>query len=164
MRDIKDKADLIASLQIDEEPSLIVGPVDEHNPGLVNTDNIKRGGAFSNVKRELTEEELKSPGAMRMLLSKIDDYDNCQKELKEYTEKFHQRDKECAILETAAKGNTAFEIVYSALLTFGSVLIGLYSSIPSNDTSRYVPTIILCVGIAAFLGGIAAKLFRHKQS
>ncbi len=160
MRDLKDKAEHIASPQIDEEPSLMVGPVDEHNPGLVNTDNIKRGGAFSNVKRELTEEELKSPGAMRMLLSKIDDYDNCQKELKEYTEKYHQRDKECAILETAAKGNTAFEIVYSALLSIGSVLIGLYPSIPSNDTSQHVPTIVLCVGIVSIIGGIVAKLFR----
>lgn len=147
------------SRQIDEEPVSVRNQVDEHTPESVSSDNVKRG-ALSNLKRELSEEELNTPGAIRMLLSKIDDYDNCQKELQEYRNKFHQCDKQCAVLTTAAKANTAFDILYSFLLAVGSALIGIAPSIQVDNTQNYIPWVLGIVGIIALGGGIIAKIFK----
>ena len=148
-----------SSRQIDEEPVSVRTQADEHTPESVSSDNVKRG-ALSNLKRELSEEELKTPGAIRMLLSKIDDYDNCQKELQEYKNKFHQCDKQCAVLTTAAKANTAFDILYSFLLAVGSALIGIAPSIQVDNTQNYIPWVLGIVGIIALGGGILAKIFK----
>ncbi|MBQ9202648.1 MAG: hypothetical protein IJ155_00225 [Prevotella sp.] len=151
---------LSSSRQIDEEPITANVQVDEHTPEIITSDNVKRGGALSNLKRELSEEELKTPGAIRMLLSKIDDYDNCQKDLQEYKDKFHQCDKKCAVLETAAKSSKAFDILYSFLLSFGSAIIGVAPSIKVDDTQSYIPWILGIIGIIALGGGIFAKIFK----
>lgn len=148
-----------SSRQIDEEPVSVRAQVDEHTPESVSSDNVKHG-ALSNLKRELSEDELKTPGAIRMLLSKIDDYENCQKELQEYKNKFHQCDKQCAVLTTAAKANTAFDILYSFLLAVGSALIGIAPSIQVDNTQNYIPWVLGIVGIIALGGGILAKIFK----
>lgn len=150
---------IASSRQVDEEPTSVRTQIDEHTPEIVSSDNVKRG-ALSNLKRELSEEELKTPGAIRMLLSKIDDYDLCQKELQEYKDKFHQCDKQCAILTTAAKANKAFDILYSFLLSVGSALIGIAPSIKVDDTQSYLPWLLGVVGIISLGGGVIAKLFK----
>ena len=159
-KELSQEVDDSFSIQVDEEPKHTSVQVDEHTPEIVNSDNVKRGGALSNLKRELSEEELKTPGAIRMLLSKIDDYDNCQKELNDYKDKYHQSDKKCAILETASKSNTAFEILYSFLLSFGSALIGIAPSIKIDDTQSYIPWILGIIGFVALSGGVFAKIFK----
>ena len=134
-------------------------------PGKVDTkpEIQKESAVKESVKeneRKYSEEELNTPGAIRMLLSKIDDYDNCQKELQEYKNKFHQCDKQCAVLTTAAKANTAFDILYSFLLAVGSALIGIAPSIQVDNTQNYIPWVLGIVGIIALGGGILAKIFK----
>ncbi len=159
---MKDESQIMlssSSSQIDEEPISVGSQTDEHKLGNVSSDNVKRD-ALSNLKRELTEEELNTPGAIRLLLSKVDDYDNCQKDLQKYMAKYHERDKQCAVLETLAKSNTAFEILYSFSLSVGSALIGLVPSVNMDGSQSYLQWILGSIGIVALVGGIIAKIFK----
>ena len=58
---------------------------------------------MSNVRRELSEEELSSPAVQRMLLDELDRLETEAGELKEFKEfkdRFYSADKDAAVLES----------------------------------------------------------------
>lgn len=60
--------------------------------------NRKGRQALSNVRRELSEEELSSPAVQRMLLDELDRLETEAGELKEFKDRFYSADKDAAVL------------------------------------------------------------------
>lgn len=59
-----------------------------------------------NVPRELSEEELTAPGALRMLLGQVDRLEEENARLRGITERFHESDKAAAVLREQLKSQT----------------------------------------------------------
>lgn len=115
----------------------------------------KSSKALSGLNRELTDADLSSPGVQRMLLQKIDEYDACRLELEQVKKSFHEKDKQCAVLEEKSKSSLSFEVLYGFSLTIGAALIGLYPSIKAVFN-----WILLVLGIMLLVGPIVAKALK----
>lgn len=147
--------------KIDEEPPKQSFQTDEYVESSVNPDSIKQGGAFSKLKRELQEEDLSNRGTQILILNELDKYEACKKQLEQYRDKFHAADKDNAVLSARISSSTFFEITNSALLTIGSILVGLTPLL--KDGKPYSLTwIILSIGIVALVGSIATKFLNKK--
>ncbi|MDM8269189.1 hypothetical protein QUW50_09105 [Barnesiella viscericola] len=148
--------------KIDEEPHKQSFQTDEYVESSVNPDSIKQGGAFSKLKRELQEEDLSNRGTQILILNELDKYEACKKQLELYRDKFHATDKENAVLSARISSSTFFEITNSALLTIGSILVGLTPSVLKDGKPYYLTWIILSIGIVALVGSIATKFLNKK--
>lgn len=148
--------------KIDEEPHKQSFQTDEYVESSVNPDSIKQGGAFSKLKRELQEEDLSNRGTQILILNELDKYAVCKKQLEQYRDKFHSADKENAVLRARISSSTFFEITNSALLTIGSILVGLTPSVLKDGKPFYLTWVILSIGIVALVGSIATKFLNKK--
>ncbi len=109
---------------------------DSEMGGTVGADVEPRGGAASprrvkeerpalrNLRRELSEAELQTPGALKLLLDELERLDTECDESKELARQFYERDKEVATLRERLKGVKGLELVYSGTLVIGSLLVG----------------------------------------
>lgn len=150
--------------KIDEEPYKQPSQTDEYVESSVNPDFIKQGGAFSKLKRELQEEDLSNRGTQILILNELDKYESCKKQLEQYRDKFHAADKENAVLSARISSSTFFEITNSALLTIGSILVGLTPSVLKDGKPYYLTWVILGMGIVALVGSIVTKFLNKNES
>lgn len=144
------------SRKTDEEPVKISKQTDEHDEHIVSVDTVKKRGAFSNLKRELSDEDLNSPGTQRLILNELDKYEECSKQLELYKSKYYECDKDRAIYKERANSSNAFEILYSSSLSVGAMLIGLTPSLNEKIEGWLVGV----VGLLLLAGGIIAKCFK----
>lgn len=110
---------------------------------------------YTNIKRELSEEELKSPAVQKLLLNEHDKLEQRIAEIEGYIERFHTSDKLRAILEEKLKTSNAYEILYSFCLTAGSALAGISGIF--WDKNGYL---LLIIGFIFILGGIISKIVK----
>ncbi len=153
----------VENRKIDEVPPK--KKTDEHNEHIINPDSVKsRKGAFSQLRRELSDEDLNSPGTQRLILNELDKYEECSKQLEEYKGKYYNSDKERAVLEVQLSSNRAFEILYSFSLSVGSALLGITPSILNGEGNTYYLTWIVCIiGGVSLIGGIVAKFWTKRN-
>ncbi len=137
---------------IDEEP--LEG--EETQPSNEKMHN-KRNGAYQKLRRDLSEEELKSPGTQKLLLSDLDRLEDEVNNLKSFQDKYHAKDKEKAVLEEKLIISLSKEILYSVAISLGATLIGLSNSIWSSANNN--GQIILACGIVLIIGGLTSKFF-----
>lgn len=130
---------------IDKEPD-ISGPP---SPPL-----SKPASALSSVRRELTDEELSSPGARKLLIDRLDQTELLVRELKDFRDRFYEADKEVTRLTEKMKHETAAEVLYGVSLSIGAIFIGLA---PSAWTCQPFGWISLLIGIALMLGAVISK-------
>lgn len=116
----------------------------------------KRYRALSRLRRELSEEELSSPGAVRLVLGDLDRAEEQLVELSGYRDRFYAAEKQEAILEERLKTKIAAEIIFGAALTVGAALIGLSPGLWGNGA--YGPILVI-LGAVLILGGVASRLF-----
>jgi hypothetical protein len=119
----------------------------------IPAERAKTRKSWSQLKRDLTDEELASPAAVKMLLDEVDRLDFENEELTGYVDRFHEADKTCAVLREQQKSNLASDIVFTAAISLGGVLLGLLSSV--RDRASFWP--LLGVGVLMVATGIAAK-------
>jgi hypothetical protein len=117
----------------------------------------KRRRSWSGARRDLTEDELTSPAAVKLLLDEVDRLDLENGELVVYRDRFHESDKACAVLREQQKRDLATDIVFTAAISLGGVLLGLLPSI-QNRAAFWG---LLCIGILMAITGIAAKFVRR---
>ena len=121
--------------------------------------------AFRKIPRELTEEELASTAAQKLLVGMLDqskkekeEYKNQLKKEKEeykiYVERFHKADKKVAVLEEKGKTKLALEILSGTCLTFGGLAIGQISPLWQDQPSGWIVGVL---GLGFLVGGIYAK-------
>ncbi len=133
----------------EESVDVAVPPIPPEQP--------KTRKSWSRAKRELTDEELASPAALKMLLDEVERLDVEKAELTAYRDRFHEADKSCAILREQKRGTLAADVVFTGAMSLGGVLLGLSAS----TTSPTAFWELLAVGVLMIATGIAAKVIRR---
>ncbi len=102
---------------VDKEPSgaSIAGDITTTKPA----------SALAGISRSLTEDELSSSGARKLIIDRLDKAEMDVVLLREYEAKYHEADKKVAILTEKATQANSFEILYGASLVLGSIFSGL---------------------------------------
>ncbi|WP_226685285.1 hypothetical protein [Shewanella indica] len=128
------------------------------SPAVKNDSHHKSRRAFSKLATELTDEELHSPGVQKMLLAEISRLESALNHCDGFREKYHEVEKNCAVLKEKEKTFIFSEILYSTSLTLGAALVGISPSIKESDVS---PMVVGGVGALMVIGAIVAKVFRR---
>ena len=118
---------------------------------------LKGRRAFTNLRRELSDEELCSPAIQRLLIDDIERLEKEKYDLMEYQNRFHDVDKKAAILGEKAKANVAADIIFGVCLTVGAAALAYAPSIWSNQPMGWIT---IAFGVALIFGGIASKVVR----
>jgi len=141
-------------------------PKDEGAKAIKANESIIPSSPYSNIKREITEDDLKSPAVQRILLGEIDKLENRNIDL-EFSfknsvsnydilkDKYHNRDKEAEILSEKLKTHKSQEILYSFCLTSGSIIIGLAKTVWAE-----YGILFLGIGLFLIIGGIITKAIK----
>lgn len=111
--------------------------------------------ALRRLSRQLSEEELSSPGALKMILDLLDTLEEENEELKEYRHEFYVRDKKVAVLHERLREGTAREIVLGTMLAGGSLIIGYATSQWQSQPTGWIA---LVVGALFLVGSVAGRL------
>ena len=136
--------------KIDQEPKSLEVFKDEKPP--------KKKDAFQKITRDLTQEDLSNPGTQKLIINKLDSLEDEVKELENYRDKFHEKDKKVAILDEKVNNLKSWDILYSAMLTVGAYFLGLSYSNWNKD--NYNGEFILIGGIILILAGIISRLLK----
>ena len=118
--------------------------------------NVIPDSPYSKLKRELSEEDLKSPAVQRLLLAEIDKLEFKVSDYGVLRNNFHKIDKECSVLKEKAKSSKSSEILYGFSLTIGSIIIGL-SSLVWDDGYGWIN---LTIGGLLIIGGLISKFIK----
>jgi hypothetical protein len=135
-----------ATREIDEEPS---------RSALVEAGSAKERRAFAKVRRELSEEELASPGVQKVLLDMIDTLEQQVVEGNAFRDRFHEMDKDCATLKVKLQSSLGAEVTYGVCLSVGSALIGLSASVWDKQPAGWL---VLIIGALLTIAGILSKI------
>lgn len=142
---------------------------DEGSSIPLRRDSSIPSSPYSNIKREITEEDLQSKAVQRILLGEVDKLENrclllenrvdeISATYDELQNKFHERDKEKAILDEKLKKSKSQEILYSFCLAAGSVVIGFAKAVWDKGLGEE----FLTLGIFLIIGGIITKAVQWK--
>jgi len=139
--------------QIDE---LRNAPPAVEQPPPEPTPPTGRRQALKNLRRQLSDDELSSPGAQKLLLDALEAKDAECESLSSYVQRYHEADKRAEVLKEKLKTSAATEIGFGVGVGLGGVLIGLAPTIWSQQ-----PTggILAAVGVLLMAGGSAMKYF-----
>ena len=81
--------------------------------------------AFTNLRRELSDEELSSPAVQRMLIDEIERIEQDNMKLRGLQDAYYRAERNSAILEEKLKNNLGQEVIFGVCLTVGAALISL---------------------------------------
>ncbi len=112
--------------------------------------------AFSEIRRQLSVEELTSAGVQKLIIEDLDRAELECEGLQGYVERYHAADKRAAVLEEQVRSKRAFDILHSLCLTIGGVLVGLFPAL-----SKSAPLGLASLGLGLLLITISsiAKLY-----
>lgn len=125
--------------------------LEPHDDGSVQS-NRKARKALSNVRRELSEEELKSPAVQRMLLDELERLETEVGDLRVFKDSFYSADKDAAVLRERLRASVARD----SGLAIGAAILGLA---PSLWSSQPIGGIVVALGVALVVFALLAKRF-----
>ena len=125
---------------------------EDTEPDQPSSDLLK---SLSKIPREISEEELATPGAQRMLLGLLDRLGSEVELLNHYRDRFHNCDKEKSVLSVRINQSSSKDIVLGAAIATGSLFVGLA---PSIWASGPVGPIVVVGGAILIVGSIVARL------
>jgi len=127
---------------------------DSATPVADNTPQPKRK-ALSRIKRELTDEDLASPGVQKLLIDQIEKTEEQLNDLERYRDKFYQTDKDLAVSNGKLKRHGALEILSSGALAVGGAAVGYAPNAWASQPTGYM---VLGIGIVLFTVGLVVKV------
>ena len=113
--------------------------------------------AFSRLERELSKEELVTPGVGKMLLETLESVEAENAELKSIRDRFHIIDKELAVTKEKLKSRLSIDILSTGCIAIGTGALGFVPDAWKNYPDGEV---VLGIGIAMILIGIFVKAIR----
>jgi hypothetical protein len=114
--------------------------------------------AFRNVGRQLTDEELTSPGVPKLILDELERTEADCEILKKYVEQYHDADKRAAILEEKLKTHNSIEIFFGVGIGIGCTIIGLAPLFWNEQPKGYIA---LIVGALLTVGATVGRLVKR---
>ena len=117
-----------------------------------------RRQALRDLRRELTNEDLASPGVQKMLLDELARADGDCELLNGYVTRFHDADKRAAVLEEKLRAQTALEIAFGVGVGLGGAIMGLAPSLWDKDPFGYLA---LIVGSLLIIGASVARVYKR---
>ena len=124
------------------------------SPAPEPTPSTSRRQALRQIRRELTDSELSSPGVQKLILDDLERAENECDVLSAYVTRFHDADKRAAVLEEKLHTNRAIDIAFGVGLTIGGTLIGLASSLWDKQPYGYLS---LVIGLFLALGAAGVR-------
>jgi hypothetical protein len=135
---------------IDQEPS--------ENELESSNFSIKPRQSFSKLRRELSEDELRSPAVQRLLLEEVERLERQVSELTTYKEKYYVMDKRTAILEQKVKKSIASEVIFGVCLCVGAAALGFAPAVWNNQPIGYIAIVF---GLILIAGGTVSRLVQR---
>lgn len=114
--------------------------------------------SLSKVRRELSEEELKSAAVQRMLIDEIERLERENIDLCDYRDKYYESDKRASTLEEKDKERISTQVLFGVCLTVGAALLGYAPSLWQSQPGGWLSIVFGGVLIA---GGIASKVVKR---
>jgi hypothetical protein len=112
--------------------------------------------AFRDIRRELTPEELSSPGVQKLILDRLDSaLAQCEK-LSSYESRFHEKDKRVDVLEEQLKPQKALDIAFAVGLAVGPALVTL-APVTWDAHPTWIGKVFLIAGLILTVSAIAIK-------
>jgi len=137
-------------------------PIDEVQPDEagakpVSSQEPKTRRALSRLKRELTDEELSSPGVQKLLLDSFERAEEENAALEPFRDKYYESDKQKCILGEKLKTHVGLELVST-----GCVAVGAAALVYAPIAWAHQPDgeIALGFGIVMTIVGVVAKVVR----
>lgn len=140
-----------------EETAPALLPIPAPTPAIVASTGKRP--AFSKIRRELSEQDLATPGVQKMLLEELERAESKLESAESYSDKFHAADKEAGILRQQLKTQKAQEVLYAAGIAVGSVMIGLGLSLWSAKGGWLVPLL----GLVLLGGSLVSRIIRYES-
>jgi hypothetical protein len=111
--------------------------------------------AFKEVRRELTNEDLASPGAQKLLLDALERADAECETLRSYVSQFHEADKRAAVLAEKLKPQKALDVAFGVGTGLGGAVVGLAPVFWDAHLALGIAALI--VGSLLVIGGIVTR-------
>ena len=119
-------------------------------------ENKKEIDFYPSMVQSLSEDDLKSPAVLKMVISQNKKYGQELKRLKEFETNFHKCDKDLAIANEKLKKKKSLEILTDVVYTIGGLLIAL-STLDFQDGLSINHGIFIVIGIFLIAGSAIAK-------
>jgi len=117
-------------------------------------------GAYDNLPRGLTQEELSQSGTQKLILNDLSKAEEKIRNIEPFVEKYYNIVTERSVLQEKLLKTKQAEILYSFCITTGGVIIGL--SKIWYETNGALCAIMIAIGVLSILGGILFKIYYKK--
>ena len=114
--------------------------------------------ALRDLRRQLTNEDLASPGVHKMLLDELERADADCELLNGYRTRFHDVDKRAAVLEERVRTQTALEVMFGVGVGLGGAIMGFAPSLWPSPPFGYIA---LGLGFLLVLGATIARVIKR---
>lgn len=143
-----------------EEPEIEPEISDTDPAVLEDTPTLTSGRRQSllNIRRQLTNEELSQTGTQKMLLEMLEEAENTSESMKGFETRFHEADKNCAILNEKLNSDRSIEIFFGAGVGLGGAILGLSPFFWSLGTTYGI--ICLVIGICLIIGASIGRAIK----
>jgi hypothetical protein len=120
--------------------------------------NVASGSvqALRDLRRELTEDDLRNPGVVKLILDRLDAALTRCGVLEAFQERFHESDKEVAVLSERVRSRIALDIAWGAGVAIGAMCVGLAPGLWAGMPTWAGP-VVLSVGVALIALGVTVR-------
>ncbi|MBO4439250.1 MAG: hypothetical protein J5798_07860 [Spirochaetaceae bacterium] len=122
-------------------------------------ENKKEIDFYPSIVQFLSEDDLKSPAVLKMVISQNKKYGQELERLKEFENNFYKCDKDLAVANEKLKKKKSLEIFTDIVYTIGGVLIAL-STLDFTKDFSVNHGLFIVIGIVLIVGSAIAKWSR----
>ena len=126
-------------------------------PAVTTAAPSGRRQAFRDVRRQLTDADLASPGVQKLVLDELEQAEGECEQLYAYVERYHEADKRAAVLEEKLRPARAIEVLFAVGVGLGGAVFGLA---PFFWEKPLHGVICLLIGGFLILGSVVGRVVK----
>lgn len=147
-----DGPDPVPGADATEAPAATV-PTAKGQPGTALPSGRRQ--AFRDVRRQLTDDDLQSPGVHKLILDELERAETECDQYRAYLERYHEADRKAAVLEEKLRPSRAVDVLFGVGVGVGSAIMGLA---PTFWMVQPLGQLCLAVGAVLVVGATIGKL------
>ena len=132
-------------------------PDDSGSKPVIEDETPKTHRAFDRITRELSDEELDSTGARKLLLDRLAQAEDQVAILNSFRARFHEADKQNGVFEEKLRTTKSHEAISIGCLAVGGAALGYAKNLWSYQPAGWIA---LASGVVLIGAGIVAKVIR----